>query len=110
LIEFVRADKNKFAVFHTLYTDTNIFARFDWNERIESAKNCVSDSGYFIYNDSAILGGFSLKGNNVNYPFLVPPFCNKVMFWDYVYFNKNIWCRNTMVKENYAKTNGIMYI
>lgn len=84
MIEFFRADKNKFAVFHTLYTDTNIFARFDWNERIESAKNCVSDSGYFIYNDSAILGGFSLKGNNVNYPFLVPPFCNKVMFWDIV--------------------------
>ena len=82
MLEFEKADKNKFAVFHTIYTASNIFDRFDWNERIDDAVDCTADkNAYFIYDDKKIIGGFTLKENCLNYPFIVAPFDNATVFW-----------------------------
>jgi ribosomal protein S18 acetylase RimI-like enzyme len=85
MFQFVKADINKFAVFHTVYTASNIFDRFDWNERVEDAVDCISDMCvYFVCNNESILGGFTLKENRLNYPFIVVPFNDRKFFWDKV--------------------------
>ena len=82
MLEFIKADKNKFAVFHTIYTASNIFDRFDWNERIDDAIDCTVDkNAYFVFDDKKIIGGFTLKDNCLNYPFIVAPFDNRSVFW-----------------------------
>ena len=82
---FLQEDTNKFAIFHTIYTDSNIFLRFDWNERVEDTMDCITDDkAYFLYDHDKILGGFVLKGNNINYPFVVTPFDNIPKFLEIV--------------------------
>ena len=71
----LQEDTNKFAIYHTIYTDSNIFLRFDWNERVEDTIDCITNSkAYFLYDHDKILGGFVLKGNIINYPFVITPF------------------------------------
>ncbi|MCL2188958.1 MAG: GNAT family N-acetyltransferase [Defluviitaleaceae bacterium] len=82
MFEFIKADIKKFAIYHTLYTASNIFDRYDWNERIDDAIDCISNTSvYFVHDKSEIVGGFTLKENCVNYPFIVPPFKDRKMFW-----------------------------
>jgi len=81
MFEFLKADARKFATFHTIYAP-NIFQRFDWNEMVDDAINCISDrDAYFVYSDANVLGGFVLKGNNLSYPFTVATFDNRSGFW-----------------------------
>ena len=83
--EFITINQKRFATFHTTYTDSNIFLRYDWDERIEDAIYCTSDKHcYFIYENKKLAGGFTLKENNVSYPFMVQPFDNRKTFWDAV--------------------------
>ena len=85
MVDFICADKKKFAAFHTIYTDSNIFARYDWNERVEDAIDCTLDKNcLFIHEDKRMIGGFTLKDNNVSYPFMVPPYSNRKEFWGIV--------------------------
>ena len=82
MMEFIKADKNKFALYHTIYTVSNIFCRFDWNERIDDAIDCFADkTPIFICDSNRIVGGFTLKDNCINYPFIVMPFDNRIKFW-----------------------------
>ena len=81
-MEFIKADKNKFALFHTIYTAANIFCRFDWNERIDDAVYCFTDkTPIFVCDGDRIAGGFTLKDNCINYPFIATPFDNRIRFW-----------------------------
>lgn len=84
MIEFDKADSAKFAVFHIVYTDSNIFNRFNWTERVEDAVNCLPENTVFMYEDKTLIGGFALRDNTLNYPFLVPPFIDKHSFWGIV--------------------------
>ena len=85
MFDFVKADKDKFAIFHTIYTAANIFDRFDWGERVDDTIDCISNADiYFVYDNKKILGGFSLKENRLNYPFIVTPFSNRIVFWNAV--------------------------
>ena len=78
---FEQADAKKFAIYHTIYTAANIFQRFDWNERVDDALGNVSAGAYFMYEDEKIVGGFTMKENCINYPFIVAPFDNRRVFW-----------------------------
>ena len=85
MIEFANADSEKFAIFHTVYTASNIFYRFDWNEQVDDTIDCTSDKNIiFIYDDKNLLGGFVLKENHLSYPFVAAPFDNRKVFWDIV--------------------------
>ena len=76
------ADNKKFAVYHTVYRDSDIFTRFDWNESVTDTIDCISDKNRcFIFDDDKLIGGFALKDNVLNYPFTVPPFGDKNAFW-----------------------------
>jgi len=82
MTEFLHVDSRKFAVFHTIYTDSGILSRFDWNESVDGAIDGLSDkSGLFMYDDTRLMGGFSLKDNTISYPFVVPPFDDRRAFW-----------------------------
>ena len=81
-MEIKIANIKKFAIYHTIYTASNIFYRFDWDERIDDVVDCVSDKkAYFVYDEKNIVGGFTLKDNCLNYPFIVTPYDNRGYFW-----------------------------
>jgi len=84
-MKFNHVDINKFAAFHTTYTDANIFTRFDWNERVDDAIDCLANkTGLFVYDDDKLIGGFTLAENKISYPFMVPPYRTKKEFWGVV--------------------------
>jgi len=73
MVEYIKTDKTKFAVYHTIYTDADIFARFDWNERVDGAVDNLEDTTcVFIYEDEKLAGGFSIEDNHMSYPFIAP--------------------------------------
>ena len=102
MFDFVKAEINKFAVFHTIYTASNIFDRFDWNERVDDAIDCVSTTNaYFVCSNTKIVGGFTLKENRLNYPFIVTPFNDRNIFWSAVleYVMKRCGCKEIFLNE-----------
>ena len=82
MIEYVRVDSNKFAIYHAIYADSNIFASFDWNEKVSYSK--PNGDEYFVYRDKTIIGGFAQKDNMLSHPFVVPPFCDRNEYWQCV--------------------------
>ncbi|MCL2285321.1 MAG: GNAT family N-acetyltransferase [Firmicutes bacterium] len=82
MFDYVKADKQKFAVFHTAYTASHIFYRCGWDERVKDAIDCAEDKdAYFVFDDNTLIGGFMLEEDCVSYPFIVAPFDNREMFW-----------------------------
>ncbi len=78
---FNPAKSENFAIHHTTYTDTNIFLRFDWGERIAGTQNTVQENGFFVYRRDQLIGGIAMLDNRIRCPFLVPPFDDRVAFW-----------------------------
>ena len=82
MFDYIKADKQKFAVFHTAYTASHIFYRSGWGERGKDAIDWAEDKdAYFVFDDNTLIGGFTLKENYLSHPFIVPPFDNREMFW-----------------------------
>lgn len=82
MFKFIKADIKKFAIFHTIYTASNIFDRFDWNDRVDDAVDCITNTDvYFVHDNQKRIGGFVLKENHLNYPFIVAPFYDRNLFW-----------------------------
>ncbi|WP_105614738.1 GNAT family N-acetyltransferase [Vallitalea okinawensis] len=75
-------NSEKFAIYHTIYTDSNIFLRFDWNERVNVFKSKVNS--YFVFLKDKLIGGFILLDDQVSYPFMYPPFNDRMLFWKIV--------------------------
>lgn len=75
----LQVSKDKFAIYHTIYTDSNISVSFDWNDRINRIQSNVN--GYFILLKDKLIGGFTLLDNQVSHPFMVSPFNNRCLFW-----------------------------
>jgi len=108
-VTFEQADAKKFAIYHTIYTAANIFQRFDWNERVDSALDNVSAGAYFMYDNGKIVGGFTMKENCVNYPFIVAPFDNRRVFWRAVldFASENNASEGAENTDGGEKNNGI---
>lgn len=84
MLEIAKADAKKFATFHTVYAP-NIFQRFDWNEMVDDATDCISDRDLrFVYSGNSLISGFALKGNSVSYPFMAAPYSDRSEFWSAV--------------------------
>ncbi|RPJ51138.1 MAG: N-acetyltransferase [Chloroflexi bacterium] len=75
----IRAEKKLFAAYQTLYSnaDTNLF--YDWQMRLSDT--LWSDNGFFLVHNNQKLGGAILHKNEVLFPFLIPPFCDRAMFY-----------------------------
>lgn len=90
-----RVNEEKFAIYHTIYTDSNIFVRFDWNERMNVFNSNVN--GYFIFLKDKLIGGFALLDNQVSHPFMLPPFNDRLLFWKIVLdFASETCCKNEL--------------
>ena len=75
----VQADKDLFAVYQTIYSDTDIERWYDWQRRLEDTK--WTDDCYFLLRDGIRIGGAILTGQSLLYPFLIPPYCDRTEFW-----------------------------
>lgn len=85
LKKVLEANTDNYAVFHTLYKDSNKFFPFDCNEIVDNFMECVPEnSAYFMYDNSNLIGGFTLNENTINFPFMVTPFNDRNEFWKVV--------------------------
>jgi ribosomal protein S18 acetylase RimI-like enzyme len=80
--DFMKADKDLFAVYQTIYSQTDIEMWFSWNDRLNDTK--WSDDCYFLCRDGEKVGGAIIAGGLVMFTFLIPPFCDHCLFWKLV--------------------------
>ncbi|MFC3749942.1 GNAT family N-acetyltransferase [Paenibacillus sp. GCM10012306] len=73
------ADKEKFAVYQVIYADTDIEMWYDWNTRLQDTQ--FSDQCYWVLRDDVRIGGAIINDGTVMYPFLIPPFADRTVFW-----------------------------
>ncbi|HBN84915.1 MAG TPA: hypothetical protein DDZ89_13855, partial [Clostridiales bacterium] len=78
----VQADKNLFAIYQTIYSNVDIEMWFDWNKRLNDTK--WTDQCYFLISDGQKVGGVIITDKSIMYPFLIPPFCDRIAFWKYI--------------------------
>ena len=76
MIRTVRADGKRFALFHTVYTNADLFARFDWHARVADALECISGQAcYFVHDGNRRIGGFVLRENQLQFYTRSTPAC-----------------------------------
>lgn len=80
--QFIKADKDLFAVYQTMYSQADTEMWYDWTARLDDTK--WSDDCYFIYLNNEKIGGAIISPNFVIYPFLIIPFCDRHLFWKMV--------------------------
>ncbi len=77
-----RADKALFAVYQTIYSNADIEMWYDWDRRLGDTK--WTDACYFLMQNGQKIGGLILTDEKIMYPFLIPPFCDRLAFWAYI--------------------------
>lgn len=80
--EFIKADKDLFAIYQTMYSQADIEMWYDWNKRLEDTK--WTDDCFFITADGIKVGGTIITNEKVMFPFLIPPFSDRFQFWNEV--------------------------
>jgi hypothetical protein len=78
-VDLVQADINLFAVYQTMYSNADIEMWYDWNRRLEDTK--WTDQCYFLTLDGQKIGGAVVTDDAIMFPFLVSPFCDRMIFW-----------------------------
>ena len=78
----VLADKDLFAVYQTMYSKADIEMWYDWNRRLDDTK--WTDQCFFVMLDGQKVGGIIITDKTISYPFLIPPFCERVRFWSFI--------------------------
>lgn len=77
-----KADKDLFAVYQTMYSRADIEMWYDWKDRLDDTK--WTDQCFFVVMDDVKIGGLLLLDDKIMYPFLISPFCDRVMFWSFI--------------------------
>lgn len=80
--QYIKAEKDLFAVYQTIYSQADIEMWYDWNARLNDTK--WSDDCYFVYCDGEKIGGALIAPNLVMFPFLIAPYCDRRLFWKYI--------------------------
>jgi len=75
-----KADLDLFAVYQVVYSSTDIEMWFDWNTRLNDTK--FTDQCYWLMLDDKKIGGAIINNDTVMYPFIIPPFSDRLKFWD----------------------------
>ena len=76
---FEKADKEIFAVYQTIYSNSDIELWYDWKARLNDTM--WSDKCYFLMKDGKKIGGAILDNGNISFPFLILPYCDKEEFF-----------------------------
>lgn len=81
-MNLVKSDVNLFAVYQTMYSNSDIEMWYDWNRRLEDTK--WTDKCYFLVLDGKKIGGAVITDDTIMFPFLVSPFSDRISFWRYL--------------------------
>lgn len=76
----VKADRDLFAVYQTMYSNADIEMWYDWNRRLKDTK--WTDQCYFLMLDGKKIGGAIVTDEKILNPFIISPFCDRVQFWN----------------------------
>jgi ribosomal protein S18 acetylase RimI-like enzyme len=79
IFTFVKADKELFAVYQTIYSNTDIELWYDWKTRLKDTM--WSDKCYFVMKDNEKIGGAIIDNGSIAYPFTILPYCDKLEFF-----------------------------
>ncbi len=77
-LQISNAEAREYAKYYSIYSGANLFASFDWHETLQVT---AGRNGHFVMLGDDIVGGFTLDGNVLSFPFLVSPFANRAAFW-----------------------------
>ena len=81
-VEFLIADKDDFSISNVVYSNIDIEMWYDWTARLDDTKelqNCI-----WVMSKGQKIAGFSINGDNLMYPFLIPPFNDRWQFWELI--------------------------
>ena len=79
LCSVVKADKNIFSVYQTIYSDADTNLSFDWEKRLSDTT--WTNECYWVTQNEQKVGGLLILENTVKFPFLITPFCDRSLFW-----------------------------
>lgn len=74
-----RAETSLFAVYQAIYSEADVEMWYDWKMRVNDtmwAEDC-----FFLTCDGQKLAGVITKEGKFLYPFLIPPFCDRALFY-----------------------------
>ena len=77
-----RAEKGLFAVYQTIYSNSDTEMWYDWAKRLGDTD--FTDGCYFLMEEERKIGGFICHNGNLSYPFLIPPFSDRFAFWSFL--------------------------
>lgn len=80
--ELVKADKDLFAIYYTMYSNADIEMWYDWERRLRDTK--WTDQCFFLMSNKQKVGGVIITDKKISYPFMVSPFCKRLEFWSYI--------------------------
>lgn len=78
----VKADKDKFAIFQTIYANADYNMWYDWERRLDDTR--WTEECYFVLKDGVKIGGYIALDEQICFPFLISPFQDRQEFWTYV--------------------------
>lgn len=76
---FAKADKELFAVYQTIYSNSDIELWYDWKTRLKDTM--WSDKCYFLMKNEEKIGGAIIDNGSIAYPFIILPYCDKMEFF-----------------------------
>ena len=79
----VHAEKELFAVYQTIYSNTDIELWYDWNMRLKDT--LWSDNCFFVVKEGVKIGGAIVSKGNLAFPFLISPYCDKTNFFHIIH-------------------------
>lgn len=84
--ELLKADKELFAVYHTMHSNADIEMWYDWKKRLQDTM--WTEECYFVTtSEGEKIGGLILLEDRISFPFLISPFSDRVAFWAFILKN-----------------------
>ncbi len=75
----LQTDYERFVIYHAVYSSSNQFLQYDWNERLSSLD--TSHACHFIYENEIVVGGFTIVNDKVSNPFRIAHFIDLADYW-----------------------------
>lgn len=73
------AETPLFAVYQAIYSEADVEMWYDWKMRVNDA--LWAEDCFFLTRDGQKLAGVIAKDGKFLYPFLIPPFCDRALFY-----------------------------
>jgi ribosomal protein S18 acetylase RimI-like enzyme len=78
-VAFVKADKDLFSVYQTIYSNADLEMWYDWNLRLQDTK--WTENCFWVTLNGIRIGGAIIEEQCIIWPFLICPFTDRTLFW-----------------------------